>query len=77
MKRAESMLDISRGPFIESELTSMASLLKRRSLMRDLFVISPWKSIRGLKIKSPHLRKILDRYATYSGSDTRTAPAVL
>ena len=77
MKRAESMWDISRGPFIESELTSMASLLKRRSLMRDLFVISPWKSIRGLKIKSPHLRKILDRYATYSGSDPRTAPAVL
>jgi phytoene desaturase len=77
MRRAESMWDVSREPFIESELTSMASLLKRRSLIRDLFVISPWKSIRGLKIKSPHLRKILDRYATYSGSDPRTAPAVL
>jgi phytoene desaturase len=77
MQRAESMWDVSRGPFIESELKSMASLLRRRTLMRDLFVISPWKSIRGLKIKSPHLRKILDRYATYSGSDPRTAPAVL
>ena len=77
MRRAESMWDVSREPFIESELMSMASLLKRRSLLRDLFVISPWKSIRGLKIKSPHLRKILDRYATYSGSDPRTAPAVL
>ncbi|CAB4644175.1 unannotated protein [freshwater metagenome] len=77
MRRAESMWDVSREPFIESELKSMASLLKRRSLVRDLFVISPWKSIRGLKIKSPHLRKILDRYATYSGSDPRTAPAVL
>lgn len=77
MRRAESMWDVSREPFIESELTSMTSLLKRRSLVRDLFVISPWKSIRGLKIKSPHLRKILDRYATYSGSDPRTAPAVL
>jgi len=77
MQRAESMWDVSRGPFIESELKSMASLLRRRTLMRDLFVISPWKSIRGLRIKSPHLRKILDRYATYSGSDPRTAPAVL
>jgi phytoene desaturase len=77
MQRAESMWDVSRESFIESELTSIRSLLKRRSLLRDIFVISPWKSIRGLKIKSPHLQKILDRYATYSGSDPRTAPAVL
>ena len=77
MQRAESMWDVSREPFIESELTSMRSLLKRRSLIRDMRIIAPWKSIRGLKIKSPHLQKILDRYATYSGSDPRTAPAVL
>lgn len=77
MRRAEAMWDVSREPFIESELTSVASLFKRRSLVRDLFIIAPWKSIRGLKIKSPHLRKILDRYATYSGSDPRVAPAVL
>jgi phytoene desaturase len=77
MQRAESMWDVSREPFIESELTSIRSLLKRRSLFRDLFIISPWKSIRGLKIKNPYLQKILDRYATYSGSDPRTAPAVL
>ncbi len=77
MRRAEAMWDVSREPFIESELKSIASLLKRKSLMRDLFVIAPWKSIRGLAIKSPHLRKILDRYATYSGSDPRVAPAVL
>jgi phytoene desaturase len=77
MRRAEAMWDVSREPFIESELTSIASLLKRRSLLRDIFVIAPWKSIRGLSIKSPHLRKILDRYATYSGSDPRVAPAVL
>jgi phytoene desaturase len=77
MRRAEAMWDVSREPFIESELTSISSLLKRRSLIKDLFVIAPWKSIRGLAIKSPHLRKILDRYATYSGSDPRVAPAVL
>ena len=77
MRRAEAMWDVSREPFIESELTSIASLLKRRSLIKDLFVIAPWKSIRGLGIKTPHLRKILDRYATYSGSDPRVAPAVL
>jgi phytoene desaturase len=77
MQRAESMWDVSREPFIESELKSMRSLLKRSSLIRDIFVIAPWRSIRGFKLKSPYLQKILDRYATYSGSDPRRAPAVL
>ena len=77
MQRAESMWDVSREPFIESELRSMRSLLKRSSLIRDIFVIAPWRSIRGFKLKSPYLQKILDRYATYSGSDPRRAPAVL
>jgi phytoene desaturase len=77
MQRAESMWDVSREPFIESELRSMTSLLKRSSLIRDIFVIAPWRSIRGFKLKSPYLQKILDRYATYSGSDPRRAPAVL
>lgn len=77
MRRAEAMWDVSREPFIESELTSIASLLKRKSLVRDIFIIAPWKSIRSMALKSPHLRKILDRYATYSGSDPRVAPAVL
>ncbi len=77
MRTAEAMWDVSREPFIESELRSIASLLKRPTLLRDLRVIAPWKSLRGLKIQDIHLRNILDRYATYSGSDPRVAPAVL
>jgi len=77
MQTAEEMWDVSREPFIESELRSVASLLKRPTLLRDLKVIAPWKSLRGLKINDLHLRNILDRYATYSGSDPRVAPAVL
>jgi phytoene desaturase len=77
MQKAEAMWDVSRGPFIESELRSIASLLKRPTLLRDLRIIAPWKSLRGLEIKDLHLRNILDRYATYSGSDPRVAPAVL
>lgn len=77
MQTAEAMWDVSRDPFIESELRSIASLLKRPTLLRDLKIISPWKSLRGLNIKDLHLRNILDRYATYSGSDPRVAPAVL
>jgi len=77
MQAAEAMWDVSREPFIESELRSVASLLKRPTLLRDLKIIAPWKTLRGLKITDPRLRNILDRYATYSGSDPRVAPAVL
>jgi len=75
--QAEAMWDVSREPFIESELKSLLSLLKRPRLLRDLFIISPWKSLRDIGIANPYLSKIMDRYATYSGSDPRRAPAVL
>ena len=80
MKRAEAMWDVSREPFIESELTSIAALFKRATLIRDLLVIAPLKSLRDLateKLTDQRLRYIVDRYATYSGSDPRKAPAVL
>ena len=77
MRQAEAMWDVSRGPFVESELKSPLSLLKRPRLMRDLKTIAPWKSLRGIGIRNPYLAKIMDRYATYSGSDPRVAPAVL
>jgi len=80
MRRAEAMWDVSREPFIESELKSPLSLLKRITFFRDLLVIAPWKSLRKHAdeiLKDQHLRFIMDRYATYSGSDPRKAPAVL
>ena len=77
MVQAEAMWDVSREPFIESELKSAASLLKRPHLLKDLKTIAPWKSLRGIGIGNPYLAKIMDRYATYSGSDPRLAPAVL
>jgi phytoene desaturase len=77
MVQAEAMWDVSREPFIESELKSAASLLKRPRLLKDLKIIAPWKSLRGIGVTNPYLAKIMDRYATYSGSDPRLAPAVL
>ena len=80
MRRAGKMWDVSREPFVESELRSPLSLLKRASIFKDIFTIAPWKSLRQLAeelLPDQHLRFILDRYATYSGSDPRKAPAVL
>jgi phytoene desaturase len=80
MKRAERMWDVSRGPFIESELKSPLSLIKRLTFVRDMKIIAPWKTLRVHAdeiLKDQRLRYIMDRYATYSGSDPRKAPAVL
>ena len=73
--QAEAMWDVSREPFIEHEL-SLRSFITPRFL-RDLFTIAPWKSLRSLGLSDPRLQMIMDRYATYSGSDPRKAPAVL
>ena len=80
MKRAERMWDVSRGPFVESELKSPISLMKRLTFVRDMKIIAPWKTLRQHAdeiLKDQRLRYIMDRYATYSGSDPRKAPAVL
>ena len=80
MQIAERMWDVSRGPFIESELPSTLSLMRRKGFLKDLRVIAPWKSLRSFTkshTNNPYLQKIIDRYATYSGSDPRRAPAVL
>ncbi|MEN9324536.1 MAG: hypothetical protein RL414_290, partial [Actinomycetota bacterium] len=80
MQRAESMWDVSRGPFIESELPTPLSLMRRKGFIKDLLKIAPWKTLRRYTSEitnNPYLQKIVDRYATYSGSDPRKAPAVL
>ena len=80
IKRAERMWEVSREPFIESELKSIFLLLKRKNLLREIKEIAPFTSLRKLSEKlklDPHLQMIVDRYATYTGSDPRSAPAVL
>ena len=75
--RAESMWAVSREPFVESELRSIWSLLKRRHILRDLRIIAPRATLRDFAFTDSHISAIMDRYATYSGSDPRKAPAVL
>lgn len=80
MQRAERMWDASRESFVESALPSIPTLLRRKNIFSDLKQISPFTSLRELTsqyTKNPYLSKIVDRYATYTGSDPRKAPAVL
>ena len=80
MDRADAMWEVSREPFVESELKSIWSLIKRKNFLKDLRIIAPFTSLRSLSKKyklHPNLAMIIDRYATYTGSDPRKAPAVL
>src|SRR6185369_6934981 len=45
--------------------------------LRDLAAIAPGRTLRGVGLRDPHLRQLLDRYATYVGADPRRAPAAL
>lgn len=80
MQRAEIMWDISRIPFVQSELPSIFKLATSADLIRNIRHIAPHQSLRKVTTRyttNPYLQKIIDRYATYTGSDPRLAPAVL
>jgi phytoene desaturase len=80
-ERARRAWAASRGPFLESALggpASLVALAARRP--RDIAAIAPGRTLRSLgrrHLRDPRLRTVLDRYATYTGSDPRRAPAAL
>lgn len=80
LESAQAMWEASRETFVEGELRSPLQFLNRKSFFKDLITIAPWSSMRSYVAKykaGSHLTKIMDRYATYTGSDPRKAPAVL
>lgn len=80
MDRAALIWDATRETFLESPLDGVRGLLRESRRWRDLLTIAPWRSLRGLGstyLRDPRLVTLLDRYATYTGSDPRRAPAAL
>lgn len=80
MSRAGEVWRITRGPFLESPLTGMKDLLALARDPREIRAVAPFTSLRGIGRKylsDPRARILLDRYATYTGSDPRRAPAAL
>ena len=68
------------GPFLSEPLDGPADLIRYSRRVRDLATIAPWRTLRATGtryLRDPRLRMLLDRYATYSGSDPRRAPAAL
>jgi phytoene desaturase len=79
LRRAEAMWDVTRGPFLESPIT-VRDMVRLSGDLADVRTVAPWRTLRGLGrsyLRDPRLRQLLDRYATYTGSDPRRAPAAL
>jgi phytoene desaturase len=80
MGRAAAIWDLTREPFLESPLDGARTLARLARRAGDVRTVAPWRSLRGLGrryLRHPHQRTFLDRYATYTGSDPRRAPAAL
>ena len=78
--RAGAIWDATRQTFLSSPLAGGRTLLAQARRVRDLRTVAPWRSLRDLGrryLRSPYQRTVLDRYATYTGSDPRRAPAAL
>lgn len=80
MRRAAQMWSVTRKPFLESELHGLKSLLALSWRINDIRTIAPTKTLRDMAnhyLDDPRLLALVDRYATYTGSDPRQAPAAL
>jgi phytoene desaturase len=77
LDRAGRIWRATRRPFLEQPFAGWRTLAGQ---VGDLPAVAPWRTLRGLGrayLTDPRLRMLLDRYATYAGSDPRRAPAAL
>ena len=80
MLRAADIWRLTRGPVLQSPLTGYRDLLPLARSARDVRTVAPWQTLRQAgrrHLRDPRLITLLDRYATYTGSDPRRAPAAL
>jgi phytoene desaturase len=80
LDRGRRMWRTTEHPFLRSPLQGVSTLARLARRPSDVATVAPWQTLRALgrrHLGHPHLRTLLDRYATYSGSDPRRAPAVL
>jgi phytoene desaturase len=78
--RAAAIWQAVRGPFLTSTVNGVGDLARQAVRVRDLLTIAPGRTLRSLGeryLGDPRLRTLLERYATYTGSDPRRAPAAL
>jgi len=80
VERAGRMWAVTRGSLAESPGDGRRELARLAGRLGDLRAVAAGRTLRGLGrgyLRDPRLRLVLDRYATYAGSDPRRAPAAL
>lgn len=82
LDRGAAMWRAFEEPILRSELSARSALRLLAGVRRpaDLRAIAPGPTLAGLAastLRDPRQRMMLERYATYEGSDPRRAPAVL
>lgn len=80
LAHAEAIWKAVEQPFLRSPQRGAAALARQAVRVRDLITIAPQRSLRTLgrhHLRDWRLRMYLERYATYTGSDPRRAPAAL
>ncbi len=78
--RAGAIWQVTRRPFLESPLTGLGDLVPLARNVGDVRTVAPFTTLRSLArrhLRDPRLVTLVDRYATYAGSDPRRAPAAL
>lgn len=80
MRRAADIWALTRQDVLGTALNGYRDLLPLARSHRSLRTVAPWQTMRSLgnaTLSDPRARIILDRYATYTGSDPRRSPAAL
>lgn len=80
LRRAGDIWALTRNDVLGSPLDGYRDLLPLARSPRSLQAVAPWRTMRQLgraTLSDPRARMLLDRYATYTGSDPRRCPAAL
>lgn len=78
--RTERIWEAVRGPFLSAPVHGVRDLARQAARVSDLRAIAPGRTLRRLGeqyLRDPRQRTLFERYATYTGSDPRRAPAAL
>ena len=80
MEDAERLWGLVGEPVLQRPLGGVRDVVRRSAGVRDLMALAPWRTLRTLgtrRLRDPRTRMLLDRYATYTGSDPRRIPALM
>lgn len=80
LRRGRQIWHATKDTFLQAPMRGLTSLLPLARNMADVRAVGPTETMRaaiGKTVTDPKVAMLVDRYATYAGSDPRHAPAAL